>query len=195
MLALLLLPVGFIPLLGYSIAATRAAHEQPQIGPPKWILSARLLSDGFWTALVLGLVTLPFALLLNPLAGLIDHAHLLQINDRSMALLLARVAAAFILALPWGFVLLLLLPHATLRFAITGRPHELFDAAASWRGVSGDFATWNVAAAAMVTAWALGLACTALLCVGLVPGIFYAILVSAHATAAIRIESPHPPAR
>jgi hypothetical protein len=195
MLALVLLPVGFIPLLGYSIAATRAAHQQPQIGPPKWILSARLLSDGFWTALVLGLVTLPFALLLNPLAGLIDHTHLLQINDRSMALLLARVAAGFILALPWGFVLLLLLPHATLRFAITGRPHVLFDAAASLRGVSRDFATWNVAAAAMVTAWALGLACTALLCVGLVPGIFYAILVSAHATAAIRIESPHPPAR
>jgi hypothetical protein len=195
LLALLLLPVGFIPLLGYSIAATRAAHEQPQIGPPKWVLSARLLTDGFWTALVLGLITLPFALALNPIASLIGRVDPLQVSDRSMAQLLAHVVAGFILALPWGLVLLLLLPHATLRFAITGSPRELFDAAASLRGVSTDFATWNVSAAAMVTAWALGLACAGLLCVGLVPGIFYAILVSAHATAAIRIESPHPPAR
>jgi hypothetical protein len=195
LLALLLLPVGFIPLLGYSIEATRAAYEQPQIGPPKWVLSTRLLSDGFWTALVLGLVTLPFALALNPIAGLIGRVDPLQVSERSMAQLLAHVVAGFILALPWGLVLLLLLPHATLRFAITGSPRELFDAAASLRGVSTDFATWNVSAAAMVTAWALGLACAGLLCVGLVPGIFYAILVSAHATAAIGIESPHPPAR
>jgi hypothetical protein len=190
-----LLPVAFIPLLGYSVAATRAAFEHPDEGPPPWVLSTRLLAEGFWTALVLVLVTIPFALALNPLADLIDGAHILASGDRAMSRLLAFVAAGFILALPWGLVLLLLLPHATLRFALTGRPRDLFDVPASLRGVSRDFATWNVAAAAMVTAWAIGLACAGLLCVGLVPGIFYAILVSAHATAAIRAQAPNPSAR
>jgi hypothetical protein len=54
------------------------------------------------------------------------------------------------------------------------------------RGVVRDFATWNLAAAAIVTAWALGLACVGLLCIGIVPGVLYAILVSAHASAALR---------
>jgi hypothetical protein len=193
--AVALVPIAFIPLLGYSVAATRSAVEHPDEGPPPWVLSGRLLADGFWTALVLLLVTIPFALALNPLANLVDGAHVLGSGDRTMSRLLAHVAAGFILALPWGLVLLLLLPHATLRFALSGSPRDLFDVPASFRGVARDFATWNVAAAAMVTAWAIGLACAGLLCVGVVPGIFYAILVSAHATAAISATAPNPSAR
>jgi len=81
--------------------------------------------------------------------------------------------------------MLLLMPHATNRFALSGRPVDLFDFPAALQGVTRDFATWNLAAAAIVTAWALGVACIGLLCVGIVPGIFYAILVSAHASAAL----------
>jgi hypothetical protein len=58
-----------------------------------------------------------------------------------------------------------------------------------------DFTTWNLAAAAMVTGWAIGLACVGLLCLGIVPGVFYAILVSAHASAALQNEAAVSPAR
>jgi hypothetical protein len=61
------------------------------------------------------------------------------------------------------------------------------------RAVSRDFATWNLAAAAIVTGWALGLAAIGLLCVGLVPGVFYAILVSAHASAALHDKGTNSP--
>jgi len=87
------------------------------------------------------------------------------------------------------------MPHATARFARTGTPTDLFNLPESIRGVARDFATWNLAAAAIVTAWAIGLACAGLLCVGLVPGVFYAILVSAHASAALNNEGSHSPAR
>jgi len=77
------------------------------------------------------------------------------------------------------------MPHATARFALTARWDDLFDFVQSIRAVSRDFATWNLAAAAIVTGWALGLAGVGLLCLGLIPGVFYAILVSAHASAAL----------
>src|SRR6267142_2078528 len=97
LVAVLLLPIAFIPLLGYAIAATRAAETDDAAGPPSWKLSFRLLSDGFWTAIVTG--------------------------------------------------------------------------------------------------WALGLAAVGLLCVGLVPGVFYAILVSAHASAALHDKGANSPTR
>jgi len=75
------------------------------------------------------------------------------------------------------------------------RARHLFDFASSLRSVRRDFAAWNFAVAAIVTAWALGLACSALFCVGLAPGVFYAILVSAHATAALHPEGEDQPAR
>jgi hypothetical protein len=83
--------------------------------------------------------------------------------------------------------MLLLMPHGTNRFASSGRPFDLLDVPTTLRSVGRDFATWNVAAAAIVTAWALGIACIGLLCLGIVPGIFYAILVCAHASAALRV--------
>ena len=168
-LCVLLLPVLFIPLLGYAIAATRSEE------PPPWALTWRLVTDGLWTALVIALTALPFVLAFLLLRPLRDGV-------------VGAVAIVFALLLAWGLVALLFLPHATAAFAAGGRPADLFDFAASVRRVRADFATWNVVVAAIVSGWAIGLACAALLCAGVVPGVFYAILVSAHATSALRGE-------
>ncbi len=187
LLVTLLLPVLFIPLLGYAIAATRAAEVEASAGPPPWRITPGLLSDGVWTSIAVLLSLLPFALLLNPLAGVLRHT--------SLGEPYAHVIALFLLALPWGLLALLHMPHATAAFAASTRPADLFDPLASLRRVRAEFVTWNVVAAAMVTGWAVGLACVGLLCVGIVPGVFYAILVSAHACAALHHQDPRPPAR
>ena len=176
-LVALFLPITFILLLGYAIAATRGAEDDPTQPPPPWKLSARLVTDGFWTALVLLLLSAPFAVALNPLASTIR-----------LSGTYAHIVAALLLALPWGFLLLLLMPHGTSRFAATGRPWDLFEFSAPLRGVKRDFPTWNLVAAAIVTAWIIAVACVGLLCVGVFPGIVYAILVSAYASATL-----HPP--
>jgi hypothetical protein len=188
----LVLPIAFVPLLGYAVAATRSATTDPSGAPPRWAISGRLLTDGFWVALAVVLITLPFVLVLGPLATLIDQVHLWHVSDPSLSRVYATLAAGIALALPWGIVLLLLMPHATVRFAASGRPLDLFDFPSSLRGVARDFATWNLAAAAIVTAWAVGVACVGLLCVGIVPGAFYAILVSAHACAALHTQVANP---
>jgi hypothetical protein len=190
-LMVLLLPVAFIPVLGYAVAATRSAITDPAQGPPRWAMSMRLIIDGFWVALAILVLTAPFVLVSGPIATLVDQAHLWRVGDSALSRLYASVAAGFALALPWGIVLLLLMPHATVRFAASGRAIDLFDFPAAVRGVGREFATWNLAAAAIVTAWAVGLACAGLLCVGIVPGVFYAILVSAHATAALHTQVAH----
>ncbi len=195
LLSVLLLPIAFIPLLGYAIAATRSAEVDPAMGPPKWTLSSRLLSDGFWTSLAVVTLTAPFVLFLNPFAGMLFDARLWHLTDTPLSQPYAHVGAAFILALPWGLLLLIHMPHATAQFAHSGNARDLFDLPAAIRGVRHDFATWNLAAAAIVTGWAVGLACVGLLCAGLVPGVFYAILVSAHASAALHDESANSPAR
>ena len=195
LIAVVLLPVAFIPLLGYAIAATRGAEQDATPGPPKWEISRRLVSDGFWTSLAVGVLTAPFVLLLNPFADLLLNTHLWRIADAPLSRLYAHVVAGFVLALPWGLLLLAHMPHATARFAQSGKVAELFDIAASIRGVRRDFATWNVVAAAIVTGWAIGLACVGLLCIGVVPGLFYAILVSAHASAALHDKGANSPPR
>jgi hypothetical protein len=186
LVTVLLLPIGFIPLLGYAIAATRQAELDPAAGLPRWQVSRRLLTDGFWTTVVVVLFTAPFVLLLNPLAGWLFDAHVFRGSDTPVSQLYAHAVALFALALPWGLLLLIHMPHATARFAHSGKAVDLFDLPASIRAVSRDFTTWNLAAAAIVTGWAIGLACVGLICVGLVPGVFYAILVSAHASAALQ---------
>ena len=182
--ALLLLPLLFIPLLGYVVAATRAAEVDPAAGLPRWRLSTRLLADGFWLAVALTISALPFALALHPLATLLEGL--------AGTALVAHAVAFFVLALPWGLLVLLVLPHATATFASTGSVGDLFNVVAAVRSVSRDFPDWNAVVAAIVTAWAIGLACAGVLCVGLVPGVFYAILVSAHASATLLHEGPRP---
>jgi len=195
LVTVLLLPIAFIPLLGYAVAATREAEIDTSTGPPRWRLSGRLLSDGFWTAVVVVLLTAPFALLLDPLAGWLFDAHVMRGTDAPVSQLYAHTIALFVLALTWGLLLLIHMPHATARFALSGRAVDLFDLPASISAVRRDFTTWNIAAAAMVTGWAIGLACVGLLCIGIVPGVFYAILVSAHASAALQNEGANSPAR
>jgi hypothetical protein len=190
-IALLLLPLGFVPLLGYAIAATRSAAGD---GPPPWRLSGRLLADGAAVAVLLALVAAPFVVVAIPLSRALARPALWH-SSGSLLSVEAATSAALIVALPWGLVMLLLVPHAVARFAATGAVRDLFDLVASLGGVRRDFTTWNVVVAAIVTAWAIGLACSALFCAGLVPGTLYAILVSAHATASLSPKAADPPAR
>lgn len=169
----LLLPLLFIPLLGYAIAATRSAELRPDQPPPPWRLSFPLIGAGLWTSVVVIVTLLPFAVALKPLAAALGDS------------VYAHVIAFFVLLFLWGLLALLVLPHATASFAATRLYRNLFDVAGALRGVRRDFTTWNLVVAAMVTAWAVGIACAGLLCVGVVPGVFYAILVSAHAAAAL----------
>lgn len=173
--AVILLPLLFVPLLGYAIAATRTAELDPNAAPPPWRFSFAHFWAGGWTFLMLAVIAAPFAVLLDPLAGWLS----------GVSPAYAPVFAVLVLALPWGLLMLLLVPCTTAAFALSGDPHDLFDIAASLRCVRDEFGTWNVVIAAIVTGWAIGLACVGLLCVGIVPGLFYAILVSAHATAAL----------
>jgi hypothetical protein len=195
-LAVLLLPIMFIPLLGYSIAATRHAQDNPAQPPPPWTLSGSLLTDGFWTAVVLLLLSVPFVVALNPLADAIGGAHLWSMGY-AQPQVFPHFEAALLLALPWGLLLLILMPHGTSRFAATRRPGDLFDFPTTLRELKRVFPAWNLVAAAIVTAWVIAVACVGLLCVGLFPGVFYAILVSAYASATLHPPGPsgtNPPA-
>ncbi len=183
--AVLLLPLLFIPVFGYAVKAIRAAELDASNGPPPWRWSARLLWDGAWVAFAVAVSAAPFALGYNPLAAALAP----RLGD-----LTGGAVALLLLLFGWGIVLLLFAPHATARFAASGDFHDLFDAAAAIRGVRADFTTWNLVVAAIVTAWAVGIACVGLLCIGLVPGTFYAILVSAHAAAALHRPGTHPSA-
>ncbi|HEY3085349.1 MAG TPA: DUF4013 domain-containing protein [Candidatus Dormibacteraeota bacterium] len=182
-LAVLFLPLLFIPLFGYAIAAVRAAEVDPKRPPPRWDLSGRLLSDGLWTSLLVLLTALPFALLWNPIG---------QVLAGGLGDFKAHVIAALLLLLPWGLILLLYVPFNAAEFAASGRPRDLFDSNRAWRRAREDFVTWNAVVSAIVTSWAIGIACVGLLCVGVVPGIFYAILVSAHAAAALHRPGQDP---
>ena len=189
----LLLPLGFIPLLGYSIACGRAAAAGAS-EPPPWPDAGRLIGDGVTVAVAIAAVVFPFALIAFPLAALLSSPELWR-STGPLLHVEAWAAATFVVALPLGIALLLVMPHAVARYAASGRQLDLFDYAASLRSVRSDFPAWNLSIAAIVTAWAVGVACSALFCVGLAPGIFYAILVSAHAAGSLHAEGPPPSAR
>ena len=187
LLCVLLLPILFIPLFGYGIEAVHTAATEPSKGPPPWRWSIGLLLRGGWAAFAVAVSVLPFAVVYNPVVDALING--------GATILIAQVIAFFALALVWGLVALVVAPHTTARFAITGNPIDLFDAVGAVRGIRRGFAAWNLAAAAIVTAWAVGIAGAGLLCVGVVPGMFYAILVSAHAAASLYREGPDSPAR
>jgi hypothetical protein len=77
------------------------------------------------------------------------------------------------------------MPPATARFAQSGVAADLVDLPAAVRTVRRLFPAWNLVVVAIVTAWAVGLCGLGLALVGVVPGILYAMLVSAHATATL----------
>lgn len=187
---LVLLPVAFPLLFGYAVQVVREAHADPAAGPPPWRLGGRLLSDGLWSFLQLSLLTLPFAVAAWLLASLLLRFWTPTgepFFDRAYALL----PAGFVAGLAWGLAALVLIPPTLARFAQSGRPRDLADVAAGIRTVRRRFAEWNVVGAVVVTAWVLAVASAGLLC-GVVAGVYYAILVSAHACSAL---TPGPPAR
>jgi hypothetical protein len=186
-----LLPLTFVAVFGYAVGCIRAAAADPSGPPPPLRVRGRLLADGAWSALQAGLLTLPFAAAAWWLAGALGRAwH--PLHDPFQDPALAWVVAVTVAALPWGMLLLVLLPPTLARFAVTGRPADL--ASAGWvvDCVRDHFVVWNLVVGMVTTAWVVAAAGLALCVVGVVPGAYYAILVSAHACAAL---APHPPAR
>ena len=179
-----LLPLGVVPLLGYAVAVVRSAATDPKAGLPPWRPLRRLLVEGLLVALIILVLTAPFVLLASafaPSTGRLFAAVSDPFLRRGLGLVIAAAAAAF----PWGILLLVLVPPATARFARSGHVADLVNVAAAVRTVRRRFATWNLVVVAIVTAWAIGLCGLGLALVGVVPGILYAILVSAHATASL----------
>jgi hypothetical protein len=95
------------------------------------------------------------------------------------------VIAGAVAALPWGILLLVLMPPATASFARSGSLRDLLDLRSAVRTVRRRFPAWNLVVVAIVTAWAIGLSGLGLALVGVIPGVLYALLVSAHATASL----------
>jgi hypothetical protein len=183
-LLVLVWPLAFVPLLGYTIAALRASALEPAAAPPRLRFDAALWRDGAWTALAVGLITLPFAAAWWPLSSAL-LARVVTTGDPLFDRIYALLVAGLLLALPWGVALLVQMPGASARFAFSGRGRDLFDVPASLRGIRDRYGAWNLAVAAIVSAWLAGMLGGALCCVGIVPGAFYAILVSAHASATL----------
>ncbi|TMD53661.1 MAG: DUF4013 domain-containing protein [Chloroflexi bacterium] len=182
---LVLLPIGLVPLLGYSVAVVRSAAADPDAPPPTWRPLGRLLLDGLRLALILGVLSAPFAILAWALAGPTSGALAGPVRDGFLRTTVGGVIAGAVAALPWGILLLVLMPPATARFASSGRARDLLDLPAAVRLLRRGFPTWNLVVVAIVTAWAIGLAGVGLAFVGVIPGVFYALLVSSHATAAL----------
>jgi hypothetical protein len=179
-----LLPLGLVPLLGYTVAVVRSATADPEAGPPPWRPLPRLLAEGLLVALVIALLTVPFAFLAAALTAPAGLA-LTGVGDPFLRGALGMVIAAAVAALPWGILLLVLMPPATARLARTGSYRDLVDLPAALRIVRRRFPAWNLVVVAIVTAWAIGLSGLGLALVGVVPGVLYAMLVSAHATASL----------
>jgi Protein of unknown function (DUF4013) len=181
---LVLLPLGLVPLLGYTVAVVRSAAADPEAGPPPWRPLPRLLAEGLFVALVIAALTAPFVVLAAALTAPAGRI-LAGVGDAFLRGGLALVIAGALAALPWGILLLVLMPPATARFARSGFYTDLVDVPAAIRTVRQRFPAWNLAVVAIVTAWAIGLSGVGLALVGVVPGVLYAMLVSAHATASL----------
>ena len=187
-LLVLVLPIGLIPLCGYAISAIRASASDPAAGPPAWRSPGRLLAEGTLVAALLLLLSSPFAIATAVLAKVLGPGlrALPGANDPLVAGAVAVVIGVAVVGLPWGILLLVLMPVACIRFADSGRARDLFDLAAAVRRVRSNFAGWNLVAVAIVTAWTAGLAGAGLFCIGVLPGVYFAILASAHATASLK---------
>jgi len=129
-------------------------------------------------------LTLPFVVLAWLVAdglGRIWH----PTGDRFVDSANALVVGVAAVALPWGILMLTALPPTLAHFAVSGRPADLASLTAVIQAVRGRFADWNLVIVTITTSWLLAAAGLALALVGVVPGAFYAILVSAHACAAL----------
>jgi hypothetical protein len=182
-----LLPVTFPAVFGYAVACIRTAGCDPAAPPPSWRIRPRVLRDGAWAALQAAVVTAPFAFLAWLLFVLVSRTwH--PTSDAFLNSALAWIAAVTIAALPWGVLMLVVVPPTLASFAVTGRPAELVRPGLVVACVRERYAEWNLVLVGITTSWALAAVGLALLGVGVVPGAFYAILVSAHACSAL---APH----
>jgi uncharacterized protein DUF4013 len=190
---LLLFPLTFVLVFGYALQATRASLADPASPPPQLRLDGRLLREGALTSALVAALTLPFAALAWMGGGAMSNV-LHATGDAFFNRAYGLLAAGLLIAIPWGLLLLLLLPPNVAAYCVSGRLRDLLDPVLAFRRVSERFLDWNLATVAMVTGWLLGFAAVGLLCVGFLPGAFYAILVSAHATASLapRTSSPCP---
>ncbi len=179
-----LLPVSFPIVFGYAVACIRAAARDPSAPPPPWRLCGRLVTDGAWSGLQAAAITAPFAAGAWLLAAALQRAWR-PTGGGFVDGALAWIVAATVAALPWGVLMLLVLPPTLARFAVTGRPADLAGLRAAAACVRDRYAEWNLVLVGITTAWALAAVGLALAGVGVVPGAFYAILVSAHACAAL----------
>lgn len=184
-LLVLLCPLGMLPLLGYLVRAVRAASIQPDTGPPSWRPDRRLLRDGVQAGAALALPVALWGILfrgLAPPAVSLSHRVVGSTNhwvgDAVTGYLVGLAIAA-----PIGLILLIVAPPLTARYALTGRLRDLFDLARALATVRQQWQDWNLVAVTILTAWALAVAGSGLLCVGVLPATYYALLVSAHATA------------
>jgi len=181
---LLLFPLTFVLVFGYALQATRAALADPEAPPPGLRPDGRLLLDGAATSALVLVLTVPFAALAWTASAAVSNV-LHPTHDAFFDRAYALLASGVLIAIPWGLVLLLLVPANVAAYAVSGRLGDLVDPVLAFRRVSERLLDWNLASVAMVTGWALGFAATGLLCLGFLPGAFYAILVSAYATASL----------
>lgn len=174
-----LLPLTFPLVLGYAVSCVRTAACDPAAPPPRWGVHLR---DGAWAALQAAVLTAPFAVLawlLEPLAARVYAP-------------VAWVAAVTVAALPWGVLVLVVVPPTLASFAVTRRASDLARLSLVVGCVRQRYADWNLVLVAITTSWALAALGLAVAGVGIVAGVFYAILVSAHACSAL---APHRTAR
>lgn len=184
---LLFFPLTFVVVLGHAVRATRQAAADPEAPPPAYSLDGRLFYDGALASLVVAVLATPYVYLASLVAGVFYEHGGFKV-DPLLGRIEADITAALLVAIPWGTLVLVLLPPAAAAFAVSGRARDLFDAAAAVGFVRRRFVAWNLATVAIVTAWLVALASVGILCLGFLPGAFYAILVSAHATASLARE-------
>lgn len=181
---LLFFPIGWVPLFGYAVACVRSVAISPQAPPPAWAPAGRLLRDGCWALLQAGLLTLPFGVVAWSLGGLVaSRWH--PFADPFTAHSVALASSAVLVALPWGLLMLALVPSTLARFAVSGRPVQLAAVGTALRDIRHRYLVWNLVVVTICSAWLLAALGLALLAVGAALGAFYAILVSAHACAAL----------
>jgi hypothetical protein len=183
-------PLSFVAVFGYAVSCIRAAAADPSAPPPTWRLSGRLLTDGLWSSLQALTLTLPFAVLTWLLTSALRDWRPTEsaAANRELALTVAATVAAF----PWGLLMLVVLPPTLARFARSGRPADLVAVRGAFAFVRSRYAAWNVVLVGITTAWVLALASLLLAGAGFLAGAFYAILVSAHACAALSPDPPTP---
>jgi hypothetical protein len=181
-----LLPLTFPAVFGCAVACVRTAACDPTAPPPSWSIGRRLLLDGAWAGLQAAVLTAPFALVAWLLSVLVTRI------DPQLVPALAWIVAVTVAALPWGVVMLVVVPPTLASFAVTGRPSDLARLGLVVTCVRDRYADWNLVLVGITTAWALAAVGLAVIGLGIVPGAFYAILVSAHACSAL---APHRTAR